>query len=212
MIISFLNQKGGVGKTTLAINVAGYLASKGLKILVIDADEQRSSLNWARMREIDPIFTTVGMPEPILHKDGVTLAKEYDHVIIDGPPRVYAVARSAIVASDLVVIPVQPSPYDVWAAEEIINLIKEVAVPLSEIKKIKPAFLINRKIHGTAIGRDVQDALAQYSIPCLKTAIHQRVVYADTAAEGKTVLEQDTNKQAKEEMMSLGEEILNFER
>ena len=212
MVISFLNQKGGVGKTTLAINIAGFLAHKGYKVLVIDADEQRSALNWAKTRQEEQIFTVVGMPEPIIHKSISSLAKGYDHIIIDGPPRIYAVARSSIVSSDLVIIPVQPSPYDVWAADEIVKLVKEVSVPLSEVKKIKPLFLINRRIQGTAIGRDVMEGLAQYEVPCLKSVISQRVIYAETAAEGKTILEQDVNKQAKEEISNLGEELLKLDR
>ena len=94
------------------------------------------------------------------------MPSNYTHVVIDGPPRVNALARSAMLAADMILIPVQPSPYDVWAAREIVALIGE-ATAFKE--NLKCAFMINRKIVNTAIGRDVRDALATYDIPVLKT-------------------------------------------
>ena len=82
-------------------------------------------MDWAAARHGDPLFPVVGLPKPSIHKELPPLAMNYDLVIIDGPPRVYDVARSAIMASDLVLVPVQPSPYDVWAAKEIIDLLTE---------------------------------------------------------------------------------------
>lgn len=104
------------------------------------------------------------------------------------PPRVNEVARSAVLPSDLVLIPVQPSPYDVWAAKEIVDLLSEVT---TFNEKVKSAFVINRKIVNTAIGRDVSDALSGYPIAVLKAQICQRVPFAETAGSGQTVLEVD---------------------
>ena len=209
MIISFLNQKGGVGKTTLSINVAMALALKKYKVLLIDADPQNSALDWASIRKKDGIFTVVSITKPIIHKEIKKLSKDYDHIIIDGPPRIYDVAKSAIVSSDLVIMPVQPSPYDVWAASEVVNLIKEVSEPLEGIKDIKCAFLINRKIVNTAVGRDVVQALEHYGMDVLKSHICQRVSYVETAAIGSTVIE-DLGKDllASKEISNLTEEIL----
>ena len=128
--------------------------------------------------------------------------------MIDGPPRVYDVARSAIAASNLILIPVQPSPYDVWAASEIVEQIKEVAEPLSEIRKIKRAFLINRKIKNTAIGRDVNESLGSYEMDVLNTHIHSRIIYAESAAEGLCVHEAG-NEHAHTEINNLIKEILS---
>lgn len=209
MIISFLNQKGGVGKTTLSINVATCLALKKLKILLIDADPQNSSLDWASIRKKESLFTVVSITKPIIHKETNKLIKNYDHIIIDGPPRIYDVAKSAIVTSDVVIMPVQPSPYDVWAANEVVSLIKEVADPLEGIKNINSAFLINRKIVNTAIGRDVERALEHYNVDILQTHICQRISYAETAAIGSSVIE-EKNKDtlAFQEITNLTEEIL----
>ena len=126
-------------------------------------------------------------------------------MIVDGPPRISTVAKSAIAASDIVVIPVQPSPYDVWAAKEIVDLIGEVRVLKEDLKAV---FAVNRKIVGTAIGRDVAQALADYPIPVLKSAVCQRVGFAESAGSGKTVLETDPRGAAAAEVRELVREIL----
>lgn len=209
MIISFLNQKGGVGKTTLSVNIAMALAFKRFKVLLIDADPQNSSLDWADTRKKESLFTVVGITKAIIHKEVAKLSRNYDHIIIDGPPRIYDVARSAIVASDLVIIPVQPSPYDVWAAKEVVDLIKEVGESMSEFKNIKSTFLINRKIVNTALGRDVEQALAPYDIDLLETQLCQRVSYAETASLGSTIVEDSTKDSlAYQEITNVTDEIL----
>ncbi len=123
MIISLLNQKGGVGKTTLAFHLATALALRGRRVLLVDADPQGSALDWAASRQGALLVPAVGLPTKTLHKDIQTHhALNYDDIVIDGPPRVNELARAAIMAADIVLIPVQPSPYDVWAAKEIIEL------------------------------------------------------------------------------------------
>ena len=207
MKISIQNQKGGVGKTTLAIHISHALALKGARVLLVDADPQGSARDWAAARSDKTPFSVIGLDRPTLHRDLPPLAKDYDHVVIDGPPRVSELARSAIIASDLVVVPIQPSPYDVWAADEVIKLIREASVFKENLKSV---FVINRRIVNTAIGRDVGDALAEYLIPVLKTVISQRVSFAESAAAGGTVLDTDPNGAAAKEILALTEEILSL--
>ncbi len=202
--IAILNQKGGVGKTTLAVHIATALARKKRKLLLLDADPQGSALDWAAARRAEPLFPVVGLPKSSIHKELPALADNFELVLIDGPPRVYDVARSAIMASDLVLVPVQPSPYDVWAAKEIIDLLNEATVYKPTLKK---AFVINRKIVNTAIGRDVADALSSYPIPVLETAICQRVAFAESATQGLTVYEIDPDMLAAQEMNQLADEV-----
>lgn len=210
MIISLINQKGGVGKTTLSIHIASTIALAGKKVLLIDADAQRSAIDWAAAREEDPILTVVGMPSNTLHKQVKLLKEDYDYIVIDGPPRVYDVAKSCIAASDLVLIPIQPSPYDVWSAEEVLKLVREVKEPLSPYKEIKAAFILNRVIQKTVIGRDVQEALQNYDIPTLKSVINQRVAYTESASRGTTAIEEDPDSIAGKEIKKLTEEIIKF--
>ena len=207
MKISIQNQKGGVGKTTLAIHISHALALKGARVLLVDADPQGSARDWAAARSDKPPFSVIGLDRPTLHRDLPPLAIDYDHVVIDGPPRVSELARSAIIASDLVVVPIQPSPYDVWAADEVIKLIREASVFKETLKSV---FVINRRIVNTAIGRDVGDALAEYLIPVLKTVVSQRVSFAESAAAGGTVLDTDPNGAAAKEILALTEEILSL--
>jgi len=204
MIISIQNRKGGVGKTTIAVHIAQSL-SETKKVLLLDSDPQGSSKDWAAAREEKPSFTVLGLDRPTIHRDIEPIAQDYDYVIIDGAPRTSELVRSGIIAADLVVVPVQPSPYDVWASQETINLIKEASVFK---EKLKAVFVINRKIVNTAIGRDVVEALSCYDLPILKSQICQRVIFAETAACGKTVMEVKSNKQAVYEVKSMVKELL----
>ena len=148
----------------------------------------------------EPLFPVAGLPKKSLHKELPMLKKGYDTVIIDGPPRVNDVAQSCIAASDFVLIPVQPSPYDVWAAKEIIDLIHESLVYKPTLKY---AFVINRSVVNTVLGRDVADALAGYPVRLLKTVVCQRIALAESAAEGRTVFETDPESLAASEILAL---------
>lgn len=94
MIVALLNQKGGVGKTTLATHIAGELALRGQNVILLDADPQGSSLDWTQRRSqqgLPRLFSAVGLARETLHQEAPELARRADHIIIDGPPRIAAI-------------------------------------------------------------------------------------------------------------------------
>ena len=206
MIISVLNQKGGVGKTTIALSLSAYL-SKKFKILVIDADPQNSSTNWYLSAEMEEraCFTVRSLSHKKIHLEIEEIKKEYDYIVIDGPPRTTEVVRSCILSSDLILIPCTPSVYDIWASQETVKLIEEA---LSFKKNIEYAFVINKKIAKTAIGRDAVKTLKDLKVPILKSHICQRVAFAEAAAQGKTVLDIEPNGKSSLEIKKFTKEIL----
>ena len=204
MKIGILNQKGGAGKTTIALHLAHALALRNYQVMLIDADPQGSSRDWATARESNAPFSVIGLDRPIIHKEIGKLATGYDYVIIDGAPRVSDLTRSAILASDLVLIPIQPSPLDIWAAHSVVELIEEAQIyqPL-----LKVAFIINRKIVNTAIGKEVGEVLKDYPYPTLKAAISQRIAFAECLNIGSTVLETSPHSIAASEINAVVEEL-----
>jgi len=206
MIIGVLNQQGGAGKTTVAVNLATVFAqAPSFRVLLVDADPQGSALAWSSAREQDPLFPVVGMAKPNLHKDLPKLARDYHAVVIDGASRVSSLGRAVIMASDLIVIPVQPSLDDVRAAAETVALIKETQ---QFNEKLEAVFAINRKIVNTAVGRDVVRALVEFGFPVSEHALHQRVTYAESAARGLGVSEQELRSEAAREIARLAKFLI----
>jgi chromosome partitioning protein len=210
MIIALLNQKGGVGKTTLATHIAGELAMQGSSVILLDADPQGSALDWTQRRSqngLPRLFGAVGLARETLHQEAPELARRCDHVVIDGPPRIAALARSALLAADLVLIPVQPSPYDVWASAEMVSLIREAQVFRPALRA---AFIINRRVSTTVIGREARNALTDQPLPSLLSEVRQRIVFADSVARGQLARELDADSNAAREITALAAEVLRM--
>jgi chromosome partitioning protein len=189
LIISFQNQKGGTGKTTLALHFAYFMACNPFaqkKVIVIDADPQGSCRDWAAARKTECPFTVVGYDRPTIHKDIKAITRGYHYAIIDAPPRVTDIARSAVLASHAVIIPVQPSGFDAWASQETFRLVEEAK---QYKENLKYALVINRKIVNTAISTTVEKELSRAGLTVFEDAICQRVVFAESVTQGLTVFE-----------------------
>ena len=207
MIVAMLNQKGGVGKTTLALHLAGEWAGRGLRVTLVDADPQGSALDWSqqRAREGCPrLFGVVGLARDTLHREAPELARDVDHIVIDGPPRVAGLMRSALLAADLVLIPVQPSPFDGWASAEMLALLTEARIYRPELAA---RFVLNRCGARTVIARETAETLTDHDPPLLAATIGQRVVFADAAQSGRLASEIDADSPAAREIAALATEI-----
>ncbi len=201
--IAVLNQKGGAGKTTIATHLARAFQLAGKDVLLVDSDPQGSARDWAAVRDDQPV-PVVGIDRPTIERDLKNVAKK-DVVVIDGAPQAHDLAVSAIKAAQFILIPVQPSPYDIWATADLVELVKQ-RIEITD-GALKAAFVISRAIKNTKIGAEIEEALAGYELPVLNSRITQRVSYPSTAAAGTTVLDRDPQSEAADEIRALAEEI-----
>ena len=204
-VIAVCNQKGGSGKTTLAINLAGAFAADGMGVLLLDMDPQGSALDWGSIQPaFPPPFEVMEMDRPQLLRQARALRRDHEVIVIDCPAKFADSSSAAIRVADLVLVPVQPSPFDVWASDAIAGLVKTRqeatgGTPLA-------ACVISRAISNTSLQRSIGAALEGYGLPVLRSGTTQRVAYATTAAQGKTVFE-GRGTVARQEMESIRDDI-----
>lgn len=205
-VISVLNLKGGSGKTTIATNLAIAFAMSGKKTLLIDTDKQESALDWygKRSEDLANINCISLSDSKALKKQILAFCETYEIVIIDGAPQVDIMASISIMLSDLILLPVAPSPYDIWATEGMVERIENAQAVDDSIKAF---FLINRDFSRTKISVEAVQALQKFSLPLLKTKIGNRTIYADSAIIGESVLDDTSNPKATTEINALYNEI-----
>ena len=206
-VLAILIEKGGVGKTTIATNLARGLQLAGQATILIDSDPQGSARDWyAAAGEDNPLPPVVGMDRPTLFKNLRSITQEFTWTVIDGSPRIEELAVAALKVADRVLIPVQPSPYDIWAAESLAELVKARLEVMEG--KLKAAFMVSRQIVGTKLASEVREALEGYGLPILNAFTSQRVIYANSAAQGSTVLDDEPQGAAATEIRALVDEVL----
>ena len=202
-VISILNPKGGSGKTTLTTNLARGLHERGLRVLLVDSGPQGSARDWHAADENNPL-PLVALDRANNIKTLASMGRDYDVVLIDGAAKLEDMLAATIKIADHILIPVQPSPYDLWAASDLVDFIKV----RQEITDGKPSadFVVSRAIAGTKLGGDIRTALNEYGLGLCKTTIAQRQIYPQTASVGQTVFE-GSNADARQEIEALAVEI-----
>lgn len=204
-VISFVNAKGGTGKSTLSIHVSRALQLKGYSVLLVDSDPQASALDWSSVADGD-YFTVIGLPNAGIEKEISKLKENYDYVVIDGAAKVNKNIIGTIKASDLVLLPVRPSPVDVWATKDTVEMITD----RQQITDGWPVagFLISVAEKGTKLSTDISLALDDMPFDTFTQVIHKKAAYPNAMAQGQTALE--ISKEAKEEIDNLVSEIEEF--
>ena len=206
MILAFLNQKGGVGKSTLSTNASDYLHRQGFETLLIDADPQGTTNDWAARRDEMP-FPVMSLTRGNMAQEILGHAVHYDHIVIDGPPRAEALSRAVIIASDLIVIPVEASGASDWASQTTVQQIQEARQYKENLKSV---FLVSRIIPNTVISRSIRDHVENYGVPLLKAAVANRVPFAEALTMGKTIYEWAPRSAAANEFSGVMQEIGAF--
>jgi chromosome partitioning protein len=204
-VITIAQQKGGTGKTTLAVNLAlAFIKYHNLKVAIIDTDPQGSLGKWFMIRSEKNIsnqnltFKTASLWGA--QYESKILKQDHDIVIIDTPPKIESDARPAIEASNLVLIPIAPSPVDFWATESIIEIAKKA--------KRKILIQINRANHRSKLISKTHEYIKSINISAIKTLIGHRQIFIASMGEGKTVVEKQRKSKAVEEIRKISEQIL----
>ena len=208
-ILAIVNQKGGAGKTTLALNVAAALVELGRRALVVDAAPQGSATRWAVQRN-------GGAPAPVHplpvenDRDAGRFAAELrrlarDHraayVVVDCPPGLQRAAIAALLVADLALVPVTPSPLDLWAVEKALELVGEARQARGgQLPRV--ALVPSRLIAGTVMARELPEALADFDEP-VAPGITQRVALAESAIVGQAIGEYAPGSKGHEEFREL---------
>jgi len=209
MIVAFVGQKGGSGKSTLAICVAAELAAQGRNVLLVDADPQGTATTWhdvASEKGHAAAAPTVVAMTGSLHKPEQIpkLAAAYDEIVIDAPPRLSDVQRSALMVAHMAILPCGPSAPDAWALAESIRTVNEA---LTYRPDLKAAIVINKKRTGTAAAKGARDVLAAAGLPVLGAEIGLRQAFQEALAAGLGVCSYASRDVASDELRALVAEI-----
>ncbi|TAE33173.1 MAG: ParA family protein [Alphaproteobacteria bacterium] len=200
-VITVAQQKGGAGKTTLVVHLAVALMQRGCRVALIDIDPQGSLGHWHRIRTERMGEGYTGLHFSTLSgwrvgSEVSRLRKNYDVILIDSPPHVETEARTAMRSADLIIVPVQPSPTDLWATKATMDYAKS--------ERVMARIVMNRMAPQSKIAQAIMDELDGLC----DAKLGNRIVFASALLEGKGVTEVDPKSQASQEIKALTEELL----
>jgi chromosome partitioning protein len=203
-IVTVAQQKGGAGKTTLVVQLATALAAEGRHVALVDIDPQGSLTAWMRRREhrspqpaAELRFSMIGGWRLSVELD--RLKREADLILVDTPPHAETEAKAAVRAADLVLVPVQPSPLDVWASAATVDLAR---------KERSPAVMVLNRVPPR--GRSLEEATAamrELGAPALAARLGNRQAFVASIGQGLGVVESEPKSAAAEEALALAREV-----
>lgn len=202
-VITIAQHKGGAGKTTLSVQLSVALQAAGARVALIDVDPQGSSTEWYKTRakklEQKNKIYSASMQGWKLMREIPSLAKEYDYILIDSPPHADSESSIAIRMADLVLVPIQPSPLDIWACGPTLQLV------LQEKKSLM--LVLNRVPPRAKLNEVIMDRLAKMNILVARQTLGNRVAYASSIIQGLGVIESEPSSTAAEEIRALAKEV-----
>ena len=194
MILAFISQKGGSGKTTLSVNIAAFVAANGFSVSIVDLDPQASASAWCEARDADDISIETTHP-PLLDKTVNRLRKNGANLIlIDTPPHNSTAAANAVSVADFVIVPVRPASFDLAAVADTARLVKQAVGRASSV--------INAIPPNTKVADPASEILTEQGLPIL-SMIGQRMAFQHAATLGKGVVETEPSSRAAEEVIEL---------
>jgi chromosome partitioning protein len=204
-VLTIAQQKGGAGKTTLAAHLAVAFVRLGRRVAMLDIDPQASLAAWYKLRNehTKPQVDALMLSEIAGWRLGTEIARLKAHndvIIIDSPPHAETEAKIAVRAANLVLIPVQPSPMDVWATGPTVEIARAAGVPVLAV--------LNRVPPRGNIVTQMREKLAAQHLPIADTVIGNRIGFAASMLAGQSVLEHAPRATAAKEIKALAEEIL----
>ena len=208
MIVAVAGQKGGAGKSTLAICVAVELQARGRRVLLVDADPQGTTVTWrdvaAESGHDTPAVVAMG---DALRRDLPSVARDYDATVIDCPGRAASKRTTgALLVSDVVLLPCGPAAPDVWALAESVDVVREVQALRPELR----AAIVLNKVDRTAMSKQARAALADVGLPVFKQALGSRVAFAESLAAGMGVTRYAAGGVAANELRRVVDELELF--
>ena len=209
MIVVVGGVKGGSGKTTIATNLAVIRSQEGKKVLLVDADEQKSTSIFANQRDslgIDTKWSTIQLAGKTVHSQVSRLKPDYDDIIIDAGGRDTTSQRSALAIADLYLVPFKPRSYDIWTVGDVKTIIREMKVANQKLQSF--AFINQADSKGTD-NEDAFNILEECEeFKCLKLTIGNRKTFGNSSSDGLSVVEvKNPDKKAIQEIRELYEFI-----
>lgn len=187
-VVTVLSQKGGSGKSTLTMQLAGGLARRGRRVAIIDLDPQETAMRWAHAASGTVVFPAtvvhLGADPAALHQLIKTAGRQADVILLDCPPSIeHAATLASLQEADVALVPVVPSPTDLWSTKGVERLILQVQAARKGLK----AALVPNRVLRTNLAWDVLEVMRDFTLPVLGASLSQRNAFAQSAVVGGTV-------------------------